>query len=187
MSSTVQSVLVQMKDCTFSGRARMSEIPIFQDFKSACDACENNNSTAICLFKQWLTGREEGEVRTRVTSTISANVYYEDALKSYSSTVQFLLKCYVSDDNLVEKDAEVRNLRYALMTWRNMHKNCGRRQWAVHQYMMKNHSRRSSWKELSLLLPRFARRSDILPAQHQHALLDDLPRGTDLLLDLHGG
>lgn len=67
------------------------------------------------LFKQYFTGLAEAAVKAKVTITSSAKCYHKGALKSYSAIVQFLLKQYVTDDNIAKLDAEVDSLREALM------------------------------------------------------------------------
>lgn len=85
-------------------------------FKSSCEACRVHRGTARWLFKQCLTCPAEAAVNTRVELTNSANFYYEDALKPYSYSVQFLLKRYITFDNPARLNVEVRNLRQESMT-----------------------------------------------------------------------
>lgn len=68
------------------------------------------------LFKQFIKRTIEAAVKARVTFTNSSNFYHDDAFKSYSTIVQFVLKSYVADDTIAKMDAKESRFRHGLMT-----------------------------------------------------------------------
>lgn len=81
-----------------------------------CDAYGVHKRAARWLFKQFLTGPAEIKLKAQVKILNSANIFHGGALKSYSATFPFLLKPYVTDENMSRLDAKVCNLRQESMT-----------------------------------------------------------------------
>lgn len=88
-----------MKDHTFSGQLFLSVIVFSQEFKSACDASEIHDNTALWLSKQYPIGPAGAVVTEQVTLPWFANFSCHVALRSSSDIVQFLLKRYVTDND----------------------------------------------------------------------------------------
>lgn len=59
------------------------------------------------LFKQYLNGPAKAAVKSRVILPNSVNTGHKGVLRTYSEVVQFILKRYVTDDNIANLDNEV--------------------------------------------------------------------------------
>lgn len=63
------------------------------------------------LSKYFLKGPAETDMNAQVPLTNYANLYHDGALKSYSANFRFILRRWVTDDNIAKLDAKVHNLQ----------------------------------------------------------------------------
>lgn len=110
-----KKIVIQLKDGIFSGKNLMLIFAFLQELKSTCDVCRIHEHPAMCIFKQFLTCTVNAGVEKPVTLTRFVSFYHEGALKSYSAIVQFLLRRYVTNDNIAKLYVEVRDLRHGSM------------------------------------------------------------------------
>lgn len=111
-----KKLAVRMKGHTFSGKGLMSVIAFLLALELACDPCGIRESAKLKLFKPFFTLPADVAAKPRVILANSTNFYHVDALKSYCGLLQFLLNPYLTDNNIPNLEAELRNLRQESMT-----------------------------------------------------------------------
>lgn len=65
----------------------------------------------MSLFRKYLTNPADAAVTSQVTLPISINFDHEGKLETFSATVQSLLSCRVTDDNIARSDVEAGNVK----------------------------------------------------------------------------
>lgn len=71
-----------MKDRAFNGKDPLSIIASLQDFKTACNAWNIQESAAMCLLKIYLSGPIESLIKARIAFRAKAAKVQERCLTS---------------------------------------------------------------------------------------------------------
>lgn len=102
------------------------------------------------LFKQYLTDLAEASIKQHLTLWSSTSFYHKSALQSYSAIVRFLLKHYVTDNNIAKLEVRVRNLRQGLMKLAELPQELSAKTLSWDHFMMRNLLRPYLWRALRI-------------------------------------
>lgn len=96
--------------------------------------------------------------------------------------LQFFLKHYFMDENIVRLDEEMSNRKHTSMTRQNLYQNYERRNWAINYRRTKNPLKPCSWKKL----PTDSLGFQTLVGRAPAVLARKFGQRAELLLDLQG-
>lgn len=135
------------------------------------------------LLKQYLIGPIEAAVKARERLSNATNFYHEDALKSLSAIVQFVLKHHATDYKIVKLEAGVRRLRQRLMKSAEFSEELWTKKLSFGSVYDEKSIKIVSVKDATQSI---CQTISHWRAEHQYACPEDLTQRAESLLDLQG-
>lgn len=89
----------------------VSIISYLQDSEAAENSCNIHEEAAVYLFKHSLVVLVKSVIKTLVALPVETARLQEEYLTSYFPIISYLLKRYMTNDNIVTVDADIQTLK----------------------------------------------------------------------------
>lgn len=107
LAMMTEETTVQMKERILSGKDPVLTIAISQDFKVVCDTCKIFEGLAIWVVKHYFNDPVESVIKACVELQAETAKAQEACLTLQPAIVNYFVKRYETDDNIVTVDADI--------------------------------------------------------------------------------